>query len=257
MKKILAVGGAVLGVILAAALVVFIFFPGLPTYIKVKHTFENTDELLSTFDGAGAPSDYVSHAVRGVRFSAPAGWEAHSVVRGIEPGSYKSADGEMISVFSRNFIDDEEISRKAQELAGSEYDLDPWSGYEYNEEDYRHMFSSIGIELPEHGLPSRMLWYIRDGFTAKDCLRLRGKDRRVFLEIADFKDEAMRSEDMWKIGGTGFSAYVGHITGSGLGSGLWTVNIFPDSDENSYFLVMIKCSDETTVKRIVSSIELE
>lgn len=44
MKKALAIGGAVLGALLAAALVIFVFFPGLPTYFKVRHRFEHTDE---------------------------------------------------------------------------------------------------------------------------------------------------------------------------------------------------------------------
>ena len=36
MKKALTIGGAVLGFLLISALVIFIFFPGLPTYIKVS-----------------------------------------------------------------------------------------------------------------------------------------------------------------------------------------------------------------------------
>ena len=87
------------------------------------------------------------------------------------------------------------------EALGSEYDLDPWSGYQYTEEDYRHFYSTIGIEPPQYGLNLRMLWYMRDDVTAKDCLRLRGKTK-VFLEVAN--NEESVAGKMWKIKSSGF-----------------------------------------------------
>jgi hypothetical protein len=44
MKKPLIIGGTILGFLLAAAMVIFIFFPGLPTYLKVKHKYDHIDE---------------------------------------------------------------------------------------------------------------------------------------------------------------------------------------------------------------------
>ncbi len=44
MNKAVRIGAIVLGAILAAALVIFIFFPGLPTYAYVKFKYKNIDK---------------------------------------------------------------------------------------------------------------------------------------------------------------------------------------------------------------------
>jgi len=254
MKKALAIGGAVLGALLAAALVIFVFFPGLPTYFKVRHRFEHTDEKVPVFATEDIPGDFESHTLRGLRFSAPPDWKGYSSIEGMEPNSYHSDGGDTIFITHGDYSEDEENYLKAQETLGSGYDM--WSGYEYDESDYRHMFASLGTELPQSYLSLRMLWYIRDGFTAKDCIKLRGRDKKVFLELAQVKDESIREEDIWKIDGDGFTAYAGQITGFGYEGKLWTVNVFPDGDENAYFMASIKCSDEETAKQMISSIEL-
>ena len=255
MKKILIVTGTILGVLASAVLIIFIFFPGLPTYFKVKHEYEYINETIPAFISTDISSGFESHALRGLRFKVPDDWEAHSSVEGLEPSSYRSKDGAVIFVKHGDYIDDEKTLKESLETLGDEYD--PWSGFEYKEEDYRHMFASIGTELPQYSLSTRIVWYIRDGFTAKDCIRLRGMDRKVFLELAQSKDESVGMENMWKIKGEGFSGYVGNITGLGYNGDLWTVNVFPDGKENDYFFTTIKCSDEAMEKQIISSIELE
>lgn len=44
---------------------------------------------------------------------------------------------------------------------------------------------------------------------------------------------------------------------TGFDGNIWTVNIFPDGNENEYYTATVKCSDEAIAKQIISSIELE
>lgn len=252
MKKALTIGGAVLGVLLAAALVIFIFFPGLPTYLKVKHKFDHIDERVPVFKPVSADADLGSFTLNGVKLKAPADWEPNTTGHGLRSSSDKSS----LMVIKNDYQSYEKALGDLEAL-GSEYDLDPWSGYQCTEEDYRHFYSTIGIEPPQYGLNLRMLWYMRDDVTAKDCLRLRGKDRKVFLEVAESKEESVKIENMWKIKGSGFLAYVGQIMYPGFDGNTWTVNIFPDGNENEHYTVTVKCSDEALTKQIISSIELE
>lgn len=254
MKKALTIGGAVLGILLAAALVIFIFFPGIFTYLKVKHKFDHTDEKLSYFTVSEVPGSFESHTLKGVRFSTPSDWEPHSAIEGMEPGSYRADDDYSIMVTESDYKKDAELREENKDIL-SEYD--PWVAYKYNEADYRHFYKSIGIELPQYGLPDRLLWYTRDGFTSKDCLKLRGKDKDVFMELAQTKEEAVEWEKLEKLKGSGFTAYAGQEIHGSYNGDLWSITIYPDSDENQYYWVMLKCPDETLAKQIISSLELE
>ena len=212
------------------------------------------------FESVDIPSDFVSHSLKGVSFRIPSDWEAHSAIKGAEPGSYRSDDKSSIVVISYNYKEEAEREEEYKELLGDEYDenkYDLWEAYKYKEADYRHFYKSIGTELPQYGLPTRLFWYIREGFTAKDCLKLRGKDKDVFLELAQNKEEATEMENLAKIKGSDFSEYVGQIMYDGYDGNFWNVTLFPESDENQYYMVMVKCPDETIAKQIVSSIELE
>lgn len=252
MKKTLTIGSAVLGGLLAAALVIFIFFPGLPTYLKVKLKYEHIDDRIPVFKTVSAGADVGSFALNGVKLKAPADWEPNTTGHGLKSSRDKSS----LLVIKNNYQSQEEVLSDLEAL-GSEYNYDPWSVYKYTEEDYRHFYKTIGIEPPTYGLNTRMLWYMRDDVTEKDCLKLRGKDRKVFLEVAESKEESVKVENMWKIKGSGFLAYVGQIMYTGFDGNIWTVNIFPDGNENEYYTATVKCSDEAMTKQIISSIELE
>ena len=254
MKKALTIGG-IIGFLLISALAISIFFPGLPTYLKVKLKYEHIDERIPEFEKSDIPGDYVSHTLRGVRFSTPSDWEAYSPIEGAEPNAYRAKDKSTVFVLNLNYKAQEELLKNSEETLGSEYDV--WNEYEFSEEDYRHFYKAIGIEPQQYGLNLRMLWYMRDDVTAKDCLKLRGRDRKVFLDVADSKDESVKMETMWKTKGKCFYAYIGRIMYSGFDGNTWTVNIFPDGNENEHFTTTIKCSDETTTRKIISSIELE
>ena len=249
MKKALIISGAVLGFLLAAALVIFIFFPGLPTYLKVKHKYDNIDSHVPEFPRTEIPADFMTHTIRGVTFSAPSDWESHSVIPGFN-SSYRAADEKSMIMairFDQSYYDI---------LYGENIEYDPWEGYDHSEEEYRSFFSKIESDLPEKWLNTLMIWLARDGFTAKDCLKLRGTDLDVFEELAEIKENSQNVENSWKTSGEGFSAYIGQVTSYGYDGGIWTYTVIPD-DSKDIIVVTLKCADETTAKQIISSIELE
>lgn len=49
MKKALKISGIIIGIILVSVLIIFIFFPGLFTYIKVKVKYDNIDRGFTEF----------------------------------------------------------------------------------------------------------------------------------------------------------------------------------------------------------------
>lgn len=261
MKKPLIIGGTILGFLITAALVIFIFFPGLPTYLKVKYKYDHIDETVAEFKKTDIPSDYLSHTLRGVKFSIPADWEGRSPIEGTEASSYASGEEYRIFVLDIDHKKYAELQDEYKDMLGDEYsedDLyDPWNYYKYKEDDYRHFFKEISVDVPQYGLDSTMVFYTRDRITAKKCLKLRGKDKDVFLDLAQSKEEAVGMEKMWKTKGIGFNAYIGQEIYAGYDGNVWVVTIFPDDNANKVYTVDIKCPDETTAKQIISSVELE
>ena len=261
MKKPLIIGGTILGFLLISALVIFIFFPGLPTYLKVKHKYKHIDELVPEFEKSEVPSDFVSRSLKGVSFRIPSDWEGKSAIEGKEASSYVSGEEYRIFVLDTDYKVYADLQDEYKDMLGDEYsedDLyDPWAAFKYKEADYRHFYKEIGVDLPQYGLAYTMVFNNRDSFTAKDCLKLRGKDKKVFLDLAQTKEEAADMEKMWKTKGSGFTAYIGQEIYAGYDGNLWAVTIFPDDNPNAVYSVDLKCPDETTARQIISSIEFE
>ncbi len=253
MKKPLAIGGAVLGVLLAAALVIFIFFPGLPTYITAKHKYKDINRTVPDFVREEVPDSFKQHTLRDVAVSLPSDWKAHSAIEGIEPGSYRSTDEDSMILVTKH-------DRASYDLiSSSEYlsDLNVWESYDYSEDDYRHFFDKLGCEYPDLWFYEWMIWLQRDGYTAKDCIRLRGKDLKVFRELAAEKSECFELERSWRFGGEDFYGYIGQLTGMGYDGKLWTCAMVPYGSEDTYYAVSLRCSDEAAARQILSSIHLK
>jgi hypothetical protein len=102
-----------------------------------------------------------------------------------------------------------------------------------------------------------MVFYTRDYVTAKECLKLRGKDKDVFLDLAEDKEEAVDMEKMWKLKNNEYTAYAVQVLYSDYNGNTWDVNIFPNNNKNEVYTVTLKCPDETMAKQIISSAELE
>lgn len=247
MKKILIIGGSIIGGLLALLLAAFIIFPGITGYIDAKKTYKYIDEPMAELEAVSPGDDFKEHSVDGIKIKVPGSWSENE---GIYDLTDENGDGS-ITVMTRNLKNDEEL------FSGLIEDYDPWEGYEHEESEYRHFFESISEKVPQYGLSTYMIFGIRDFVTAKDCLKLRGKDREIFSEIAGIKDEAFESEDMWKFERPGFKAYVGHPKFEGMTGRIWNVNVFTEDDANDYFNVVLVSEDDYTAKQIINTIELD
>lgn len=145
---------------------------------------------------------------------------------------------------------------------------DPWESFLYDEETYRHFYKSMKAQYPtEYDARTELLWFIKDGFTAKDCLKLRGTDRKVFKEFADIKEEAVAYEDVYKLKGKGFFAYVCRIKKAFsaeteneeevTGHFRWSCTLFPDDSTTKYYFLMISGENDDIKPQVISSIELD
>ena len=92
MNRPIKIGAAVLGALLIAALVIFIFFPGLPTYMSVKHKYKEIDRTVPEFVRSDVPDSYEEYTLRGVTFRVPADWKGKSAIDGGNITSYRSPD---------------------------------------------------------------------------------------------------------------------------------------------------------------------
>lgn len=261
MKKALKITAAILGVLIVAALVIFIFFPGLPTWFKVKKDFPSIDKRMETLEDISVPDDFKSFEINGVYFEAP----ASSTLR--DTGKTVDYNGEMLVFVNKH--DSVEDDKNARELAETyenmPYSENPFEDYLYEEEDYIHFFDSIDADYPSiYDAKSTMLiWFMRDGFTAKDCLKLRGKDLDVFLEFAEVKEENLKIETTYKVNGDGFTGMFSIMKSDGLSdlggpdlSYLSTFYIYPDDDYSEYYCIMLKNTDAELKKQIASTVRL-
>lgn len=249
MKKALKISGIILGIILVSALIIFIFFPGLFTYIKVKVKYDNIDRGFTEFKKVEVPDDFKTYTVKGITLSVP-----DSYVLKDTGSSFKNSDEKsVLLIMESDSIENDQLMNEYSE------DYDTWEYYKYEEEDYKHFFETIGGTFPTpYDASSDILWFVRDKLKAKDCLKLRGRDMDVFLELADSKEESWKIEKTWELAGENSFAYIGHGEANELIKfDFWTMNIFDQNDLTKYHYLLFKEDDTEVIKQIISSIELE
>lgn len=265
MKKALIIGGSIVGGLLVLLLAAFIFFPGIPTYIDVKMHNPSVDEVIEDFEIVDVPDDFETYSAKGVSFKMPKGAEKSVTGSSVKLGKELSVlvmeeDSHEMAALLAGYAEDPDID--------IDYDPDPWSSYLYEEDDYRHFFKSMDTEFPtDYNARSDVLWFTKGGFTAKDCLKLRGRDREIFKEFADNKEESVSFEKTYKTEGDGFSGYaccmnkkIDLETGDFKdveGSHQWTCHIYPDGSTTKYYFIMISGTNEDIKPQVISSIKLE
>jgi len=249
MKKALKISGIILGIILVSALIIFIFFPGLFTYIKVKVKYDNIDRNSLKFEKVEVPDDFKTYTVKGITLSVP-----DSYVLKDTGSSFKNSDEKsVLLIMESDSLETDQLMNEYSE------DYDTWEYYKYEEADYKHFFETIGGTFPTpYDASSDILWFVRDKLKAKDCLKLRGRDMDVFLELADTKEESWKTEKTWELAGENGFMYISYLEDSEIfKSDLWTVYIYDKNNLTKYHYLLFKEDDTEVIKQIISSIELK
>lgn len=252
MSRILKISGTALAVLLVIFTVIFIFFPGIPTYFKVKHDFEYIDTEIESYKTVSVPDDFKEYSKERLSVKVPDGFESKETEDML---SLTDGTSKMLITVSDS-TENDKIMRDYAESQGEEYDK--WEYYRYDEDDYREFFKKMKVPFPSEAVASSdILWFNKGGFTAKDCLKLRGKNKDIFLEFAEIKDECWGMEKTWILKKDGFTMYVCRSDGNDTVSyNYWTATVFPENSGSKYYYIMMPKTDEETVKQIFSSVEI-
>lgn len=258
MKKAVKISGVILGVILIIALVIFIFFPGIFTYFKVKHKYSHIDDSLGKFEKLIVPDAFDAFTINGVKLKMPYGSKRQTYDLTYTDGSTRPEYSNIIrykdeiTILTKksSFSEMKKLSEQASELI----ELSD-TEEEFSEDEFRHYFNSVDEPIPQNS--TERIWYNKNKLKASDCLRLRGKDMEVFKYLAECKDAAYDAEITYINDIPGCDCYVSQNLLEEFKGNLWSVFIYPENDEDTYYYIMIRGKDEETIKQIISSIELK
>ena len=227
---------SIIALILVSALVIFVFFPGIFTYFKVKKEFPAIENELTEITKLymvkeEVPDDYVEAECDGVTVKGPS-YAVNNNTTGMVP--FKEEDNLIVMVMK-------------SEVTPAEY------GGEYNKyekEDYEHFFESLDIDMPENSYDDRCFLY---NLQAKDCLKLRGKDLDVFMELAEAKQIVSKVETPYIYEYNGNKGFICEINSNDTYTYYYNADFF--TEENEYIVTVLSNNIET-VKRIIASIEI-
>lgn len=232
MKKILKISGIILGVLMLSALAVYIFCPGLLTYVQVKKDCPNIDCTIGRFSGLDvtAPEDWTSVTIDGVTVKGP-----KDALNDSDLVPFKKKDEFTVMVMTS------EIS------PNSFYD----ENLQNSEDDYVHFLKKFGKELYMDSYEGTQ--FLRE-ITSKDCLKLRGKDLKVFKEVAGLKEAISGIEKLSYCehdGLKGFFSDYGEGKNQKYHYALW---LFGKEHE---YIIRVNSNDKESVYQCLSSVKIE
>lgn len=238
MRRIKIIGAAVLAVLLAAAAVVLIWFPGLITCLRMKWKYDNLDRKVELYEAQSVPADFQQTELRGLHISVPADYAPNEK----SSSALKGPDGK-----TRVFVT---ATAEAMELISDlNTEYNPFEAYDFTEAELRQYFQTVGEPYCSPA-GSALLFYCKDRFSVWDGLRLRGSDRAVFTELCEIRNGSWDYEETEKMTIPGGIAY---ISSGMLGGGTQTVSVFSETGGRQR-MVTVKEPDERLRRQIISSI---
>lgn len=237
MRRIKIIGTAVCAVLLAAAAVVLIWFPGLITCLRMKWKYDNIDREVPQYETVFVPADFQHIELRGLSVSVPADYTCKKN----STAALSGPDGK-----TRLFVSSPGKSLDLVKELNPDYD--PLAAYDFTETDLRQYFQTVGRPYCST-VTNALLFYCKDELSVWDGLRLRGSDRKVFAELCETKDGSWETEDTEKMTVPGGIAYIssGYLTDGGK-----TVTLLPDAGDGNLF-VMVRETDFQKARQIISS----
>ncbi|MGN0579717.1 MAG: hypothetical protein ACI4JE_02505 [Ruminococcus sp.] len=229
-------------IILAVMLGIFIFVPGLPTYIRVKIQYPEIDLALKEYaeSDVEVPADFVRVKFGDIYVKGPSG-----------ALNRDSAGSQIILKDDTKFLfkDKGEIMVMAYKSEkGNINNLSDFYEPEFSEAEERWFYSELDMEYPDTLSESIGTMY---AINSKDCLKLRGTDSEIFLDLAKGKTAAAEIETPYIYKNGNISGYVCDIH---KGSYKYCRNVVFDWNSSEYIISIYGNSLET-VEQIIASIE--
>lgn len=238
MRRAKIIGTAVFAVLLAAAAVILIWFPGLFTCLRMKWKYENLDRKVEAYETQRIPADFQQTELKGLRISVPADYAQSEK----SSAALKGPDGK-----TRVFVT---AAAEAMELVSDlNTDYNPFEAYDFTEAELRKYFQTVGGPYRSPA-GSALLFYCKDVLSVWDGLKLRGSDRAVFAELCEIKNGSWDYEETEKMTIPGGIAYV---SSGMLGGDAKTVSLFSESDGRQR-MVTVTEPDAQRAGQIISSI---
>lgn len=234
MRKGLKITAVILGIFVAAAAVILIFFPGLFTYIQVKKDYSGIDKTLENFVGFDTepPADFIQVEKNGVKIKGPENAlnDSDTILFSIEKRL-----AVMSMVYEDTFADDEDMDE---------------SGFSHDE--FVHFYKKLGVDYPENTYDS--ICFIRN-LTAKDCLKLRSTDKEIFEYLAKIKNDLLATEILSYIELDGLKGFFSEYQNRNNSSYIYGYALWLFDGEKQYIISAYGDTDET-LKQILSSVEI-
>lgn len=256
MKKAVKIGAVVLGVIIIAALIFFIFFPGLPAYYNIKKNYKYINEVPKEYPYADVktPESFVEVSVHGLTLSLPPELEKKypDETEGMKSGLYVS-DSEKVKT-SVIFMEKNDFDSEGFTLFDA---LDDGSTEEkISAEIFRKSLEKLEIKVPENYYEFFNLVYTTSledfnihthGTKGSFIVIAEWKERLIptFIEIYPFEtDNAIGFIQLYGKPNENTNTYK------------MVVELYNKDNLNECFSAIVGSEDLTTVQQIVNSARL-
>ena len=253
MKRALKISASILGVIILAVLIVFIFFPGLPTYLYAKDKYEYISVVPKEYPYADVktPESFVETTVFGLTLSLPQELEQkYSDSKSLE-GIYNDPSGESDTAVI--FMDNDNLNK---EFSLSDSIDDSTAEDKMSVEKFNKAVEKLGLKAPENYYEFFNLVYTA---SLDDFSIHKHGTSAAFLIIAEWKEMLYPSYiEVYPFetdNAVGFIQLYGLPNEKGK-SYVMVVELYSKNNLNNSFSAMVASDDFTTVQQIVNSAKL-
>ncbi len=239
-KKISIIFAVLIGICLIGLIIIFIFFPGLDVYLYAKKNCPYINEQIQEYEyyDVEVPDSFVKVKAGDLYISGPA--ESIKYTTGSDSGIiFKNSKENLMVMYSSAPNDNIDFT----------YDI----ATKYNNDDHKHFFDSVGYDMPVTNRDMKV--FLRDGLDLKKSLKLRGKDKKIFKEMADSLKLVSEIETLYHFEHNNAEGYICKVS-SGKQRTMWNADIYTGNNGETETIIAITHNDVETVKQIIASIEL-
>ena len=224
----------VLAVLGAAAGLLFLFFPQIPAYFRIRN--ENPVRMQDyPLTHVTVPADFAERSAHGITVKAPA-----DCLNPRESG---------LVLFKNDRLT---VAVMSSEDSPQEFES---PDVPFTEAEFAHFYDAVGEKIPQNTIEN--IVFLRDKLTAKTCLRLRGTDFSIFEFYADSKQTVADVETPYYYRGGNFEGLICELKGASKRYSIRTNVLIADSAHHRTATVTIFCNDRTLKEQIIAGLSVD